>query len=73
MKDGEGKVVGRVTSGTFSPCLKYGVGMAYIDNKLAKVIIMIIKIGNVCNVNVRGRDINIKVTKMPFVESKYFR
>jgi aminomethyltransferase len=58
--------VGKVTSGTYSPCLKYGVGMAYIDNKLAKI-------GNVCNVNVRGRDINIKITKMPFVEIKYFR
>jgi glycine cleavage system aminomethyltransferase T len=53
--------------------LKYGVGMAYIDNKLAKVHNILKKIGNVCNVNVRGRDINIKITKMPFVESKYFR
>ncbi len=65
--------MGKVTSGTYSPCLKYGVGMAYIDNKLAKVHNILKKIGNVCNVNVRGRDINIKITKMPFVESKYFR
>ena len=37
VRDKEGKVVGKVTSGTYSPCLKYGVGMAYIDNKVAKV------------------------------------
>lgn len=48
VKDYEGKVVGKVTSGTFSPCLKLGVGIAYIDNKVAKL-------GNVCNVNVGGR------------------
>ncbi len=42
VKDYEGKVVGKVTSGTFSPCLKLGVGIAYIDNKVAKVVFLVI-------------------------------
>jgi len=50
----EGEVIGRVTSGTMSPMLKKGIGMAYVDkgywkedteifikvrNKLAKAVI----------------------------------
>ena len=37
VKDADGKVVGKVTSGTYSPFFKYGVGMAYIDNNVSKV------------------------------------
>lgn len=33
-KDGKG--VGKVTSGTFSPILKKGVGMMYVDQDLTK-------------------------------------
>jgi aminomethyltransferase len=35
--DGSGKTVGKVTSGTFSPLLKKGVGMAYINTECSKV------------------------------------
>ena len=35
----EGDLVGKVCSGTFSPVLKKAIGMAYIDNKYAKVSI----------------------------------
>lgn len=34
----DGKKVGIVTSGTFSPVLKYGIGMAYLSSKSSKVL-----------------------------------
>lgn len=33
----EGKKIGEVTSGTFSPVLKTGIGMAYIHKDFSKV------------------------------------
>jgi glycine cleavage system aminomethyltransferase T len=34
---GDGKVIGHVTSGGYSPTLKKGIGMAYVDNQHLKV------------------------------------
>lgn len=62
----DGKKVGIVTSGTFSPVLKYGIGMAYLSSKSSKI-------GTALKAKVRGKDVNIKVTKMPFVPSRYFK
>lgn len=34
----EGKKIGEVTSGTFSPVLKTGIGMAYVHKDYTKVV-----------------------------------
>lgn len=62
----EGQEIGKVTSGTQSPVLKYNVGMAYIKPEHSKL-------GTELLVKVRNSTYPIKVSKMPFVPSKYFK
>jgi aminomethyltransferase len=64
--DGEGKKVGVVTSGTFSPNLKKPIAMGYVETGLSKV-------GTEVMLDVRGKMQKAEVTKMPFVESRYYR
>jgi aminomethyltransferase len=56
----DGAVIGEVVSGTFSPTLKQGVGLALIDSSVA--------IGDTVVVDVRGRASLFTVVKPPFVE-----
>jgi aminomethyltransferase len=56
----DGQVVGEVTSGTFSPSLQKGIGMAYIDAPLAAL-------GQEVDVVIRNVPIKSKVVKAPFV------
>ncbi len=58
--DAEGNVIGRVTSGTQSPVLQKGIGLAYIDNDKAAL-------GNEIFIRVRSRDLKAKIVKTPFV------
>lgn len=64
MKDG--MEVGRVTSGNVSPILKKGIGMAYIKKPyhLLKTEGLYIP--------VRNKNLDISITKMPFVPTNYF-
>ena len=55
-------VVGEITSGTFSPSLKIGIALAFIDSK--------IPIGAQLSIDIRGRHIIAEVVKPPFVPSK---
>lgn len=55
----EGTVVGETTSGTFSPTLKQGIGLALLDPSIAE--------GDEVIVDVRGRQARFTVTKPPFV------
>lgn len=64
--DKAGAEVGVVTSGGFSPCLKKGIGMCYVQPALMKA-------GTELDVEVRGKMVPIVVTKMPFVAANYFR
>jgi len=64
--DKEGNEIGRVTSGTLSPCLKTNIGMGYVKNGLHKS-------GTELLVRVRGRDFPMTITKTPFVPAKYYR
>ena len=60
VRDGEGKEVGVVTSGTFSPTLKQGIALALLERSVTfddEVVI-----------DVRGREVAATVTKPPFVE-----
>lgn len=59
-------LIGKVTSGTFSPCLKKPIGMAYINSKFTKL-------GTMLKVTVRNKDYDLKVSKMPFVQQRYFK
>jgi aminomethyltransferase len=55
-----GAIIGEVTSGTFSPSLKQGIGLALIDATVA--------VGDEVVVDVRGREARFRVVKPPFVE-----
>ncbi|MCX6120685.1 MAG: glycine cleavage system aminomethyltransferase GcvT [Ignavibacteriales bacterium] len=57
-----GSVVGHVTSGTFSPSLKKGIGMGYVSAELANA-------GNVVSVRVRDKEIPATIVVMPFLQN----
>jgi aminomethyltransferase len=57
--DAGGQVVGRTTSGTFSPTLRQGIALALLDPSIAD--------GTELVVSVRGRDLPVRVVKPPFV------
>jgi len=60
-----GEVVGQVTSGTFSPSLKAGIGLALLDIGEMKF-----SIGDQLEIDVRGRSSAIEIVKLPFAPSK---
>jgi aminomethyltransferase len=59
LTDGEGNVIGHVTSGTQSPVLKAGVGLGYVDIAFAKPDTAIY-------VSIRDKAIPARVVKPPF-------
>lgn len=54
-----GKEIGHVTSGTFSPMLQQGIGLGYVAIKAAKV-------GTSLEVDIRGKKMPAQVVKPPF-------
>jgi len=56
--------VGVTTSGTFSPTLKLGIGLALIDTGAG------VETGQLVDVDVRGRKLECEVVDPPFVEAK---
>jgi aminomethyltransferase len=61
--DAEGDRIGEVTSGTFSPTLKAGIGLALLDTAAG------VQEGVEVTVDVRGRPQAAEVVRPPFVES----
>lgn len=59
-------VIGTVTSGTVSPCLKYPIGMALVKTPH-------FKLGTALVVKVRQKIWPLVVVKMPFVPPRYFQ
>jgi aminomethyltransferase len=57
-----GRRVGEVTSGTFSPTLRHGIALAYVERELTEP-------GTELAVDVRGRRGAVRVTRPPFVDS----
>lgn len=55
----EGHDVGAVTSGSFSPTLQVGIGLAYLQDPLGP--------GDQVVVDVRGREVEAEVVRPPFV------
>lgn len=62
----EGKEVGIVTSGTFSPTLNKPIAMGYVATPLSAN-------GTKLFAQVRGKDVPVTVEKMPFVPSRYYK
>lgn len=58
-----GKEVGKVTSGTFSPSLNKGIGLAYVKSDLAET-------GTDLEVGIRSQRVPCQVVKLPFSESR---
>jgi aminomethyltransferase len=61
VKSKAGADVGVVTSGTFSPTLKNGIALALVSTDL--------KIGDQLLIDIRGRDCEVEIVKLPFVPS----
>ena len=61
VKNSKGEVIGEVTSGTFSPTLKNGIALALVDSAVS--------IGEEVLVDIRGRNLAMSITKLPFVPS----
>jgi aminomethyltransferase len=58
--DGSGRVIGRTTSGTFSPTLRQGIALALLDPSVEE--------GSDVAVSVRGRTLPCRVHRPPFVD-----
>jgi aminomethyltransferase len=54
-----GEVIGVTTSGTFSPTLKQGIALSLVTPD--------VKIGDVLQLDVRGKLLEVEVVKLPFV------
>lgn len=61
-----GKVVGRLTSGCPSPCIKKNIGLGYVDRDLAKK-------GTKVELIIRDRRVAAEITPPPFVPLRYYR
>ena len=62
----DGQTIGVVTSGGFGPSVGGPVGMAYIDTEFGAP-------GTEIEILLRGKARPAQVTKMPFVEQRYYR
>lgn len=62
----DGAVIGRVTSGGFSPTLQKPIAMGYVQSVHAAV-------GTQLDILVRGKPLPARVTSMPFVPNRYKR
>lgn len=58
----EGRPVGEVTSGTFSPSLNTGIGLCYVSREFSKL-------GTRLEVEIRNTAVPAEIVKLPFVPS----
>ncbi len=61
VSDHDGAAIGSVTSGTFSPTLRRGIGLALLRSDVAD--------GSAVRVDIRGRSEEFEVVRPPFVEA----
>jgi aminomethyltransferase len=59
----EQKTIGRVTSGNFSPTLRKGIGMGYVDARYAEE-------GTELFIDIRGKTVPAIIVKRPFYSKK---
>ncbi|MGD8545086.1 MAG: glycine cleavage system aminomethyltransferase GcvT [Candidatus Bathyarchaeota archaeon] len=63
--DNKKEKIGQVTSGTFSPLLKYGIGMAYIQVAQAQT-------DNLVNIKIRDRLAKGRIVSFPFYDTEKY-
>jgi aminomethyltransferase len=61
----ESEKIGHVTSGTFSPLLRYGIGMGYVQTSYAQE-------GNAISVQIRNKMARGKIVPFPFYDSENY-
>lgn len=61
--DGQGKQIGKVTSGTMSPSLKKGIGLGYVAPVFSDF-------GSKINIQIRKKAVPATVVKLPFYKAK---
>ena len=64
--DADGRIIGKITSGGFSPSLQRPVAMGYVEAAFAKADTPVTLI-------VRGKPLPARVAAMPFTPHRYFR
>lgn len=64
--DSEGRVIGSVTSGSFGPTLGAPIAMGYVETAFTAVDTEVFAM-------VRGKPLAMTVSKMPFVQQRYYR
>ena len=62
----EGRSIGTVTSGGYSPSLRKPIAMGYVLSEFSKPSLQLFT-------NVRGKHIASKTTKLPFIPTRYFK
>ncbi len=55
----DGRQIGKVTSGTFSPTLKKSIGLAYVAAEYAQI-------GQAIGIEIRGKTMKAQIVKTPF-------
>jgi aminomethyltransferase len=66
LRDVDGQLVGKVTSGLLGPTIDKPVAMGYVDTAMAAT-------GTRINAMVRGKSVAMEVSTMPFVPNHYHR
>jgi len=64
--DSNNNEIGEVTSGSYSPVLKTGIGMAYVAKTHSKI-------GSSIFVEFKNKKVPATISKMPFVPHNYFK
>lgn len=60
----DGVIIGRVTSGSYSPTLEANIGMASVERDS-------VRIGDSIDIEIHGRNISAQVVKLPFVPIRH--
>ncbi|WP_372832000.1 glycine cleavage system aminomethyltransferase GcvT [Pontibacterium sp.] len=64
--DADGNKIGVVTSGTYGPTIEKPVAMAYVETAFSPL-------DTVVFAEVRGKKLPMTVSRMPFIEQRYYR
>lgn len=63
--NGDNQQIGRLTSGTFSPLLKLGIGMGYVEASEAQE-------GNRVSINIRGKEAKARIAPFPLYDAEKY-